>query len=47
MFLIEGDGKAVLYTGDIRGKLIHKHFNNAKRNSESLIFSPKSRVVVG
>lgn len=26
MFLIEGDGKAVLYTGDIRG--MYKHVGN-------------------
>jgi Cft2 family RNA processing exonuclease len=25
MFLIEGDGKAVLNTGDIRGKSIYKY----------------------
>lgn len=24
MFLIEGDGKAILYTGDIRGMQTHK-----------------------
>lgn len=27
MFLIEGDGKAILYTGDIRGKLSRSFFS--------------------
>lgn len=26
MFLIEGDGKAVLYTGDIRGTILDPFF---------------------
>ncbi len=38
MFLIEGGGKAVLYTGDIRCKA-HQYFNVIRRLKEPLQLS--------